>query len=781
MNVNSYEYLKLLLETSRYGFIAFDNNHQITYINQRVYEMHGIPLHESADNWQEYSTVLEVDGVTPTPLENIPGLRALRGEKVIDAYHILKYKNSHSVLVKYNAEPLYDVTGTQIGGIVTTEDCEDLVSTMARFRAIFEQSPLSIQILDKTGKVLLINNAYKKLWGISDDFANNVILKTYNILEDELLIKSGDIEFILKAFKGEIVNVKPFLYDPTSIGLPGRARWAGGIIYPLKNARGEVQEVVIIHQDMTEQRNAEDGKEKLYFQLEAILRQMPAGIMVADLNGKISLYNSQMMNLIGDPAHAFHTFHKPLMSSLQCEVLNSHEIKLQKIGQFQIVSTSSGPIHDPDGKITASVLIATEITKQKRIESNQNFLTRIKSLLISTIDYDKVLNQLSDAVIPYLADGCIIDVVDGESFKRLITKHIDPEIEELMNEMIKKYPLKSGAPLPSMRAIETGQSQFYREADTSVIASSTYNEDHMNMVLKIGSRSHMTFPLQVRGKVMGAINFIVTKKDRSLFDDIDFELGKNIARHTSLVIDNARLFKDAKSAVELRDDFISMASHELRTPMTSINLQIDVLRSLVDSIESQPEITSIMYKFLESTRNQLNRLTRLVDDMLDISRISTGKLKLAFRTTNIKLIIEDVLARFEEQTKASNIEVKFFCDTDIFCLADGERLDQVITNFMTNAIRYGKKKPIHVYLLENESTITIKVQDFGRGVMKEDQERIFNRFERAHTSEDVSGLGLGLYINKQIVDEHNGNISIESEPGKGATFIVELPRVSQGE
>lgn len=776
MNVNSYEYLKLLLDTSHEGVVACDNNFNITYINKRISEIHGSTGKDDPHRWPEYVQVFEMDGVTLTPQDKLPLFRALKGEKVIGAYHVLKYRNQPAVLVKYHAEPLIDENGNQIGALLTAEDKEDLASTLARFKAIFEQSALSIQIMDKTGKTLLVNEAYKKLWEISDEFVETYVLEKYNILEDELLIKSGEIEYIKKAFAGETVRINPFLYDPASLGLPGRARWAGGIIFPLKNANGEVHEVVIIHQDVTDQRIAESERERLFSQLEAILRQMPAGIMVADSEAKISLYNEQMMNLIGDPNQAYQTFEQSLINSMRGEVEHSNEIEIKHNNVPKYVSTSSGPIYDPEGRITASVLIAKEITREKRIEANEAFLARVKTLLVSTIEYDKILNKLADVVIPYVGDACMIDIIESDQLKRILTKHCEPEAEKLMNEMRVKFPLSFGSPVPSMRAIESGKPELISKVDIEILKQRTTSLEHLELVQKIGSRSHMTFPLQVRGKILGALNFIVTDPSRPLFDEIDFELGHNIARYASLVMDNARLYRDAKSAIQLRDDFISIASHELRTPITSMNLQIEVLRNIVESIRPASKDGETMHRFLDSTKNQLYRLTRLVDDMLDISRIDSGKLKFYFRKNQLKKIIQDVLNRFDDQIRSANLEVKFFCEKDIEFHCDGERMDQVITNLMTNAIRYGSKSPIHIYLEEQTDKIVIKVQDFGRGIAKEDHDRIFKRFERAHTSEDVSGLGLGLYINKQIVEEHKGKLLLESELEQGSTFIVELPK-----
>ncbi|MFP5386163.1 MAG: ATP-binding protein [Bacteriovoracia bacterium] len=770
------DYMRLLLESSSEGVIACDNDFNITFANRRAYEIHGVPINEDPNKWDQYCEIFEANGITPTPFEDLPLNRILNGDNLFNSYHLLKRKELPSVFVKYNSRPLIDVNGERIGAIVTAEDSQDLAATQARFKAIFEQSPLSIQILNKEGKTILVNKSYQKLWGITEEFVNEFVLKKYNILEDELLIKSGEIEYVRRAYKGEVVHLKPFLYDPASIGMPGRARWAGGIIYPLKNERDEVLEVVIIHQDITDEKSALEEKDKVLAQIEAILKQMPAGIMVSDSEGKVSIYNEQMTRLVGEPTNAQHTFKEILSSSMKGEVCTLKEIKHITEEQLKYITTCSGPIYDSEGKISASVLIASDITKQKRNELNLAFLTSMKSLLVSSMEYETVLNQIGNAVIPFLSDGCIIDVVDGDSYKRIVTRHVDPEKEAIFISMRNKFPLSPRGAHPSITAMENKTEELIVVVTDEVIRRRTVNEEHFQMIKDLGSKSHIVIPLQVRGKILGAINFFLTNPDRPHFDEVDFELGQNIARFASLMIENTKLYKEARSGLQLRDDFISIASHELRTPITSLNLQVEVLNSLVDGLNSDSEIPRLLKKFLDSTNNQLARLARLVDDMLDISRINSGKLSLHLRKTNVKKLVLDVLDRFKDQLRSLNIEVSYDCSEDITLNCDPERIDQVITNFMTNAIRYGKKKPIHISVSDTEDNVIFKVRDFGRGVEKEDQARIFNRFERAHTSEDVSGLGLGLYINRQIVEEHKGKISLESEPGEGSTFIVELPK-----
>ncbi len=425
---SSPEFLTLLLENSNEGVFACDMNFNILYQNRRTVEIHGYPKDALPSEWENHLTIFDANGVDETNRENLPLMRALRGEVVTDSYHLVKRKNKTSVSVKYSARPLYDENNVQLGAILTTEDSNDLARTLARFKSVFEQSPLSIQILNKSGKTTQVNKSYKTLWGISDQFVEDVVLKTYNILEDEVLIKSGEMHNILRAFGGETVQIKEFYYDPATNGMPGRGRWAGGIIYPLKDTFGEVQEVVIIHKDITDEHDALEEKEKLLTQLEAILRQMPAGLMVSDSKGEILLQNELMKNILRDFGDAKDIFQKPIARAIKGEKITTTEVFSSDSGLKTIFKTKASPIAGADGKVSGSILLANDISLEKRIESNQNFLAQVNNLLISTIDYDQILERVAGSSIPYLADGCMVDLIDGDNIIRVVTKHKDPFI-----------------------------------------------------------------------------------------------------------------------------------------------------------------------------------------------------------------------------------------------------------------------------------------------------------------------------------------------------------------
>ena len=233
-----------------------------------------------------------------------------------------------------------------------------------------------------------------------------------------------------------------------------------------------------------------------------------------------------------------------------------------------------------------------------------------------------------------------------------------------------------------------------------------------------------------------------------------------------------------KEAVLARDEFLSIASHELKTPLTSLKLQAQVIRRSMEREDQGAFSKERMKSLVDQTDRQTLRLERLVDDMLDISRIRTGRLTIEKEEFDLCELVKDVIGRMQEQFKhiPGEYPILNLCD-ESQGYWDKMRIEQVITNLLTNAIKYGENKEIEVHILATSDKVILKVKDQGKGISPEFQEKIFNRFERAGISPtEISGLGLGLFITKQIVLSHQGKIWVESEKGKGSTFILELPR-----
>lgn len=228
-------------------------------------------------------------------------------------------------------------------------------------------------------------------------------------------------------------------------------------------------------------------------------------------------------------------------------------------------------------------------------------------------------------------------------------------------------------------------------------------------------------------------------------------------------------------AVRARDEFLSIASHELKTPMTSLKLHIQIRKRNLEKGNLAMFTPDRLQQMFEDDAKQVTRINRLVDDMLDITRLSAGKFTLQKDVTDLGALVHDVLRRFAPQLETQGIEIKLQTTLDAIGVWDYYRIEQVFTNLLTNAMKYGDGKPIHITITRESGMAKLCVKDFGIGISAEDQTRVFQQFERAVSPNSISGLGLGLYIVKQIVEAHGGEISVVSEPLKGSTFVVKLP------
>lgn len=238
--------------------------------------------------------------------------------------------------------------------------------------------------------------------------------------------------------------------------------------------------------------------------------------------------------------------------------------------------------------------------------------------------------------------------------------------------------------------------------------------------------------------------------------------------------------EELQQAVRARDEFLSMASHELKTPLSSMQLQVEMTkRSLSRSGEEVAFAPDRVRRLVEQTDRQITRLNRLVDDMLDIARIATGRLSLNLQPTNLAEVAQEMVERLQPLLEEAGCNVSVQVDDAPSGRWDRFRLEQVLANLLTNAARYGARQPVLVVVRKRHAWAELVVRDQGRGIAPEDRERIFERFERAVTPSEVSGLGLGLFISKEIVEMHHGTIRVESTPGKGSTFTVSLPLLEQ--
>lgn len=228
-------------------------------------------------------------------------------------------------------------------------------------------------------------------------------------------------------------------------------------------------------------------------------------------------------------------------------------------------------------------------------------------------------------------------------------------------------------------------------------------------------------------------------------------------------------------AVSMRDDFMSMIAHELRNPLNSVYLQAQLRRKMLAG--DQPPDSVAMLKMVERDERQIRSMVRLLDDMLDVSRARTGRLAIVPGPFDLCASAAAVVEAIQEQARGTGVQVTLAAPPALVIEGDEFRIEQVITNLLTNALRYGDGKPVAVAVgvREEERECFVSVRDQGMGIAPADQERIFEQFERTEGASQVAGLGLGLYIARQIAQAHQGRLEVRSAPGEGSEFVLSLP------
>lgn len=293
-------------------------------------------------------------------------------------------------------------------------------------------------------------------------------------------------------------------------------------------------------------------------------------------------------------------------------------------------------------------------------------------------------------------------------------------------------------------------------------------ERELNLEFRIMTKSKDTRWILARGKMVRNAQGSNVK-----FIGINIDLTEQKIIEQKLRLTEANLL----NALSVRDEFMAIASHELKTPLQSLKLQIQLYERMIQKGQEEAFTREKISLLLSRNSSQIDRLTRLVDDMLDISRIRTGKLTLKKSPCDLNAMIMDVINRTRVQLESCGSGMPIIEHSE---MAPGEwdqmRIDQVLLNIVTNAIRYGQGKPISISVKNYKESVRLTVRDQGLGIAKSDQEKIFERYERGLLARDVSGLGLGLFISKQIIQAHGGKIWVESEIGVGSTFFIDLPR-----
>ncbi|MCP3140057.1 GAF domain-containing protein [Pyxidicoccus xibeiensis] len=409
------------------------------------------------------------------------------------------------------------------------------------------------------------------------------------------------------------------------------------------------------------------------------------------------------------------------------------------------------------------------VAERQRAEERMRFLAEASALLASSLDYERTLAAMARVAVPVLADWCAVDVLEDDGHvRRVVVAHEDPERARLALDFHRRHPPDLSAPGGLGKVLRTGEPELMEAIPEALLVATVPDPERLAAVRALGLRSYLSVPLRRRGRVVAALTLGYAESDRRYTGD-DLRLVEELALRAATAMDNAMLYQEAREAVAARDTFLGVASHELNTPLTSLKLNLQGLRR---ALVPGPGVDA---KF-QSADRQLTRLSSLIRELLDVSRITAGRLKLEPEPLDLAELVREVAARVAEDAARAGCELRLRVPSTVPGLWDRLRVDQVLQNLLSNALKYGHDGPVDVELEAGADSVTLRVRDEGIGIAPEDQPRLFQKFLRVASERHYSGFGLGLWIVRQVVDAMEGRIHVDSDVGRGATFTVVLPR-----
>jgi PAS domain S-box-containing protein len=402
------------------------------------------------------------------------------------------------------------------------------------------------------------------------------------------------------------------------------------------------------------------------------------------------------------------------------------------------------------------------------------FLAAASEELASSLDYETTLARVATLAVPELAAWCVVDVAAADGWGPLYAvAHVDPEQISLARDMRRRYPPVPSSARGPAAVLREGKPELIREVTDDVLQSYARDPEHLRLLRALRIHSYMCVPMIARGRAVGTIT-LGGSDPRRPFSTEDLAAAEEVARRAAAAVENARLYRQTQKAVQARDDFLSIASHELRTPLTPLQLQIQNLEQVARrNISELPK--ERLVRNLGTARRQVERLAGLVESLLDVSRIRAGRLELELHTFDLSVMVREIVARLREEAGRLGSEIIVRADEAVIGRWDRPRLEQVVTNLLSNALKYGAHRPVEIRTFRGHSEAILRVTDRGIGIPRRDIDRVFGRFERASDLRSYGGLGLGLYIVQHIVDAHRGHIDVSSHEGEGSSFQISLP------
>jgi PAS domain S-box-containing protein len=604
----------------------------------------------------------------------------------------------------------------------------------------------------------------------------------------------------------------------------GTQFWANVVITALHDDAGNFVGFSKITRDLTERKKSEENARRLVEEttarrvaeenaglireqrerLHVTLASIGDAVISTDAEGRVDFLNPVAENLVGwrSEEAARHTLpdvfrivnedsrqpvENPALRALKEGVvvgLANHTLLIAKDGKERPIDDSAAPIRDAEGRVVGSVLVFRDISERKRAgdalrqsEQKAHFLADASAALASVVDYESTLQKVVNLAVPYFADWSAVDVVnDDESLRRLAVAHQDADKISLAHKLMQQYPPDPQSPGGVFAVLRTGQPEIVADITDDMLVQGAKDERHLRLIRSLGLKSYICVPLVVSGNTIGVLTFATAESGRT-YTEADLALAVDLANRASVAVENTQLYQALRETDRRKDEFLATLAHELRNPLAPIRNSLQILK--------MPRVdAATVERSRDMMERQVHHLVRLVDDLLDVSRVMRGKIELRREMVELATVVARAVETMQPLIEAQGHELHVRLPPESLLLdADPVRLAQVVGNLLTNAAKYTEPNGrIRVTAQREGDESVLRVRDNGIGIAPTMLPRIFELFVQVDhaATRSQGGLGIGLTLVKTLVEMHNGTVEARSEGlGKGSEFVVRLPISAQ--
>jgi PAS domain S-box-containing protein len=655
-------------------------------------------------------------------------------------------------------------------------DKQPIDSALLRLVAIVESADAAIYSVDLDGRVTSWNRSAEQIFGYT---SAEIVGRSVDII-DHGETPNEYSEAIARIRDGHTVEH----YETRRRRRDGSVIDVALTVSPIRGEAGEIVGISTIARDITRQRLLEQRSRHLASIVDssddAIVSKDPDGIVLSWNRSAERMFGYSAEEAIGKsirlivPDDRQSEEDEVLRKMRRGEAIDHFEtVRQHKDGTPVRISLTVSPIRDEQGRIVGASKIARDITERERAAERAAFLAQTGKVVGGSLDYEATLTAVANLAVPAIADWCAVDIIgENGAIERLAVAHVDPTKTELARTIRDRYE-DPRSPYSIQHVIRTGEPAMISQiTDDMIVAAAKGDQERIEMVRSLGLVSYVCVPLVAHGRTLGALTFASAESGRR-YDEDDRAFAQEVADRAALAVDNARAYKEAQVASRLKDEFLATLSHELRTPLNAILGYARLLNSGMMAADKQPNA-------LATVERNATALAQMVEDVLDVSRIISGKIRLNIQPVDVPSVVRNAVNTIMPAADAKQIRIQTIVDPVAAPVAgDPDRLQQVAWNLVSNAVKFTPKHgQVQVRVERINSSVEIVVSDTGIGLKPEFVPHLFERFRQGDggITRENPGLGLGLAIARHLVELHGGSVYATSAgEGQGATFRVRLP------